>query len=63
MRLDADKDDKVTRAEIESWLNRLTSRRVARILERMDADNDQAVSRAELQDYISGLFLAADADN
>jgi hypothetical protein len=62
MRLDADKDDKVTRAEIESWLNRLTARRVGRIMDRMDADNDQAVSRTELQDYISGLFLAADAD-
>jgi hypothetical protein len=62
MRLDADKDDKVTRAEIESWLNRLTARRVGRIMDRMDANKDQAVSRAELQDYISGLFLAADTD-
>lgn len=62
MRLDADKNGIVTRDEIEQWLNRLTQRRVDRMLSHMDANKDNAVSRAELQDYISSLLLAADAD-
>ncbi len=62
MRLDVDKNDKVTRAELENWLNRLTRRRIDRILTRMDADNDAAVTSAELRGYIAGLFDLADSD-
>jgi hypothetical protein len=61
-RLDGDKDGRVTRAELEDWLNRLAARRIDRILERMDADKDAAVTTAELHDYIAGLVLAADTD-
>ena len=62
MRLDGDRNDRVTRAELEQWLDRLAKRRIDRILSRMDADKDTAVSRTELRDYISGLFDLADAD-
>ncbi len=62
MRIDADKDNKVTRAELEGWLDAITRRRVERILSRMDADNDAAVTRDELRGYISGLFSQADVD-
>ena len=62
MRLDADKNDKVTKAELENWLNRLAQRRIDRILSRMDADKDTAVTRTELRGYIAGLFVSADSD-
>ena len=60
MRLDADKDGRVTRAELEDWLNKAAQRRIERILNRMDADNDAAVSKVEVEDYVAGLMLAAD---
>jgi EF hand len=62
MRLDADKDGKVTAAEIDAWLVAIAERRRQRILDHMDKDGDGAISQAELDTYIGGLFTAADTD-
>ncbi len=62
MRLDADKNDAVSRTEMENWLHAIAKRRIDRILSRMDGDGDASVSRDELRSYISKEFGAADAD-
>ena len=62
MRLDYNRDEKVTRGEIEDWLRAALERRLERIMTRMDADKDNAITRDELSDYVAGQFGAADAN-
>ncbi len=62
LRLDADGDKAVSRAEIETRLMASLQRRMARMLDGMDQDKDGTITNAELDAALSARFAKADGN-
>ena len=61
-RLDLNKDEAVSAAEIEASLQAALERRRDRILANLDADRNGSISRAELDKYVEAMVTGADTD-
>ena len=62
-RLDANKDDAVSAAEIDASLQAAMERRRNRILSSLDADKNGSITRAELNKYVEAMVAGADTDS
>ncbi|HMB47548.1 MAG TPA: EF-hand domain-containing protein [Afifellaceae bacterium] len=61
-RLDVDRDNFVTTAELEAARDKHRSRRTERLMDRVDADKDKRISVAEAQSAHERRFARLDAD-